>query len=396
MPKVVVFTLLLGPVWALAVTSDKSSQTPSCPQDPETDIDGVSAVGMSLIQVQLQRKADEAVHVEASAGLNSDVESSVPNDVPNLTTQSQLPNIPALLFIKIPRTGSSTMTNIIQRMGERRSLRFMLPVNQEGPFRLGVPGPFPGTRYSLECSPPQHQFDVICNHAIANFGIMKSYLKPNPFIFTILREPTQHVKSPSRNYSSWDDCLDSLDADALNFSAYQRQAHDCFPNKQAFFLGWYDYTGGSREFDNDDSKISEWLSTLDQEMDLIFTLEHYDEGLVLLHEQLQVDLEELRYVIFPQQFAGKEKLVPTEEQEQRLATLNKVDRALYAHANQTFWQRWTDRSNSQREAALMRLKTLNRRLEDACDKGDASQCPPSITRTGDEYIFFLRDLQESC
>mmetsp|Transcript_117288 Transcript_117288/g.203776 ORF Transcript_117288/g.203776 Transcript_117288/m.203776 type:complete len:433 (-) Transcript_117288:53-1351(-) len=346
------------------------------------DIDDSSMAAMSLMQVQLQRTSSTT----QLSNLSMLSHNSSSDEVHQTTTDSKFP---AMLFIKIPKTGSSTLTNIMQRVGQKHALTFMLPQG-EGVRNWGYP--FPGEEYTQACAPPEHQFDVICNHAFANFSLMKAYLKPSVKTFSIVREPSAHVKASSESYESWDACLDKLSSEP-DFSVLGSGSLDCFPNKQALFLGWYDYVGHTTKFDNDTVKINKWLQTLDKEMDLIFLIEHYDEGLVLLREDLKADIGEMKYVIFESggkaETASAEPLIPTEAQEQRLAELNTVDNALYKHANQTFWKRWQKGPTSHYESLLEDLKHLNKQLQNACDRNDTRACPNTTTLRSAEYDMFL-------
>lgn len=305
---------------------------------------------------------------------------------------SEIPLIPPILYLAIPKTGSTTAVNIIHRMGERRSLCFMLP--QDG-RHLGYPFPFPGSDNFLAYGPPQNQIDVMCYHSRLNLRLMEAYLKPNPIVFAHLREPTSLLLAGATNIESWESCLNQLEPLTLNLTL-ATGAVGCFPNHQAFALGWYDFTGMSTEFDKNQSKIKEWLSTLDPRIFDFHLLEHYDEGLVLLREKLQVDLEELKYIILSSAFEEDNHatpIEPTEEELQRIESLNVVDRALYAHFEELFWQKWNEGNVSQREIDLMTLKQINVFTLKACDEGNVQACPPTMHLGYDDYTDRLRKVQ---
>lgn len=274
------------------------------------------------------------------------------------------------------------MINIIHRMGVRRNLSFMLPTDA---INLGFPEDFPGQPQISKYGPPQHQFDVICNHAVFS-TLMYAYLKPHPHVITVAREPTAQMISAYSYFLSdvysWDEYLTILerseeDPRYLDFSRFDAARPDRWKNSQAYDLGWYDFVGRSIEFDNDQTKISEWIATLGPHLSSVILVEYFDEGLALLRQKLQVDIGELPYMIINE---GGKKLSPTEDQLQRLAALGNVDRALYAYLNQSFWQEWSSSEVSQLEADVVTLKDSNQNLQHACNEHDSELCPSSLTR----------------
>jgi len=314
------------------------------------------------------------------------------------TPARHLSSLPPILFAKVHKTGGSSMSNIIHRMGDQRNLTFMLPPDN---VHLGYPQPFPGGHGTSEFGMPHHQYDVICSEAILNTSSMYAYLKPRPHLIIMLREPTDHMIS-ARHYFfpglSWDDYLWRL-SNKKDFNSLERAPAD-HQNLQGFDLGWYDFVGGTTDFDSDQAKINEWLATLDNEVDSVMLTEYFNEGLVLWGQKMQVGLDELTSVPFKvndTRFArsSKPKTYPTEAQYQRLANLSNVDRALYAHFNRSFWHEWFNGTVSKLEADVVRLKRLNEKLQRACDEGDGEGCPPSITMDDVPYTSYLKAKQSA-
>lgn len=297
-----------------------------------------------------------------------------------------LPSIPPILYAKTHKTGSSTMAGIIHRMGDQRNLTFMLPSMNN--VNLGYHGRFLWENGSFYYGLPQHQYDVICNHAVLNSALMYAYLKPRPHLIVSLREPSAQMISAKNFYQgnmSFDDYLELVsnenNLDVSLTITYGRQ------NMQAYDLGWYDFVGGTTGFDNDQAKIGEWLAMLDGEVDSVVLSEYFDEGLVLWRQKMHVGLEEMLYVRFKDNEA---KVQPTDDQYRRIAALNNVDRALYVHFSQRFWQEWFNGTVSELEADVERLKRSNEKLQRACDEGDSEQCPPCFTMDNKDYTAHLK------
>jgi len=298
-----------------------------------------------------------------------------------------LSSIPPILYLKTHKTGSSTLTGIIHRMGDRRNLTFMLPKDAG---HLGYPGPFPGKNGTSEFGLPQHQYDVICNHAVLNTASMYAYLKPRPHLIISLREPSEQMISTYYYYelfrgSSFDDYLQLVNSTSsldVNLTMpFMRQ------NMQAYDMGWYEFVGGTTGFDNDQTKIREWLAMLDSEVGSVVLSEYFDEGLVLWRQKMQVDLEEMVYVRFK---TSETREDPTEGQYQRLAALSDVDRALYGYFSQRFWQEWFNGTVSKLEADVESLKRSNEKLQRACDESDSERCPPCFTMNNIDYTAHLK------
>lgn len=73
-----------------------------------------------------------------------------------------------IVFIKTHKTGSSTLANVMYRFGEKRKLKFMLPVDD---LRLGWPQPFPGN-YVHQTNVTNEEFDIVAHHSVFNHETM--------------------------------------------------------------------------------------------------------------------------------------------------------------------------------------------------------------------------------
>lgn len=382
----------------------------SCAEQLEKEIEGSDAdvsawdggrrnatkVGELDLPVFEVQRADEALHADDAlhAGYSQSL-SALQWRVKALKKQAYDPKAvdarpcPPILYIKTHKTGSSTMANIIHRMIERRNLTVMFP--SDGAL-LGYPFDFPGRAQISLYGQPDHQFDVICNHAVYN-PLMYSYLKPHPFVVTSLRLPTELIISAKSFFvcfkdMEWEEFLNTLESleagsqpEALKWPLTFR-----FKNMQAFDLGWYDFVGNRTDFDSNDIKISEWREYLDKDIESVILAEYFDEGMALLRQKLPVDIEELTYIRMKD---NKAKVAPTESQLQRVALLSNVDRSLYAHFNRSFWQEWFSSNVSQLELDVAALRHLNQQLELACDEGDPQRCPPSISMDSWLYTKYL-------
>lgn len=307
-----------------------------------------------------------------------------------------------ILFIKTHKTGGSTLTNIIHRVGEERGFKFLLPENNKS---LGWPGPFPGTENNVMTA--GHQFDVICNHAVYNHNAMLGFLRetPKPFVFTILRHPIaqidstftyfydrmhQQLTSVDENEDLWEKRIHFMrDIYSNTYTKYSSLEVSLFRNPQASDLGWYEneWSKARTHPQSLNERLDVWIDELD--LDFVMITEHFNEGLVLLRQRLGLNKDDITNLPMKREaYASKS---PTPEQLDELSELLKVDVYLHNRFNATFWEQWENAgSDSMRQAELEELRSKNTQLEDACQKGDNKICTWRVKADNKVYTAYLK------
>lgn len=304
--------------------------------------------------------------------------------------------VPPVAFIKTHRTGSSSIANLLHRLGEEHSMLFLLP-GDEHSNALGWPAPFPGASVGK----PAHQYDMICNNAVFNVKSMTAFLKPAPFFFTALRRPLDQIESSFEFFKppcgqKWEDRVNWLEKlhNNPNDPALSNRAPALlgqFRNSQAHDLGWYERIG-SGSHDHDDEAIAEWIDELEQSLGLVMLTEYFDEGLVLLRRKLNIEVGDLVNLRMKQGVAIKEQ--PTAGQAARLRTVTHVDTVLYDHFNQTFWVEWERAGGYPKlSSELHEIRSRSTALAQACSGDDTTECPWSYRTDSSEYTDFLRKKQ---
>lgn len=316
-------------------------------------------------------------HVRSLARVPSYLLSSVHTRSSNGTPAEFLPPI---IFVKTHKTGSTTIANILFRLGEARQRRFMLGCSQAGcDGHLGWPGPFPGQEAERFWGPPRNQFDIICNHAVYDDKRMRSYTTSSPrgpFLFTVLREPLSQIRSAFEYFkphvTDWASRILAMEAMVPDSSKDAAR----FRNSQARDLGWY-HQAGDASLDSQDELVDEWLASLGRNFSLVVLTEHFDEGLVLLSRKFGVEIEELKYLKVepapvPSRLpltAQKRYVPPAASEAAKILQLSNIDVRLYAHFNRTFWQQWESAGGSAALGAdLDKLRAANDALALACSK----------------------------
>lgn len=318
-----------------------------------------------------------------------------------------------ILFVKTHKTGGSTITNIIHRVGEARGFKFLLPENNKS---LGWPGPFPGAENNLVAT--GHGFDIICNHAVYNHNNMLGFLRenPKPFVFTILRNPVAQIESTfqyffdrmnqklslaAKDFQSdlesvdesadiWDQRIHFLhEVYAHTYSKYTSLEVSLFRNPQASDLGWYENPLSKARIHRESlsERLDRWIYELG--LDFVMITEHFNEGLVLLRQRLGLSRDDIRNLPMKRETYASDS--PTPRQLDELQDLLKVDLYLYNRFNATFLEQWENADGyNERRAELEQLRSMNTQLLDACQKGDKTICPWRVKADNKVYTGYLK------
>lgn len=335
--------------------------------------------------------------------------------------ESRSGSIPPLLFVKTHKTGSSTITNIVHRLGDALDMQFMLPHNN---VHLGWPGKFPVE--SGNYAAPANQYDIICNHAVYNRKQMLAYLTetPSPFLFTILRDPISHLKSAFHYFAAdrsndkslisafseepseeserivlnaisqefangedlWEHRIQLLKQMQQHPEQFSQAARARFLNGQAHDLGWYETSDYKVVAPDED--IQKWVENLG--FDYVMLTDMFDESLVLLKEKLDLTLEQVSNAHFKARHYNDSE--PTAEQHKELQDLSHVDFALYNHYKQKLLKEWERDGHS---TDLDKLKELNKQIANACHHKHMEKCPWEMTADNVEYTKYLKQKQQS-
>ncbi|XP_070778964.1 galactose-3-O-sulfotransferase 2 [Enoplosus armatus] len=281
---------------------------------------------------------------------------------------------PPVVFLKTHKTGSSTVQNMLFRMGERDRSTFAFP---HYTYQFNYPNKF-RAEFVDELPDGSSQYDILCSHMRLDAGQLKQVMPPNTIYITILREPLRTFEAVFSYYTS------TVPAFTLAKKAAERAEHksalsvflespESFwdpkepgnglgKNPQSFDLGL-----NSRQWN------SSWpadLMLLEDTFQLVMIAEHFDESLVLLGALLKLELEELAYVRLnarsPQDVMPLDNITKA-----RIRAWNSLDVLLYDFFLQFFWEKaeryGLERLN--REVAQLRASTDTIRQKCVARKG---------------------------
>ena len=245
-----------------------------------------------------------------------------------------------ILFLKTHKTGSSTLTNILNRYGDKRDLLFALPL--KGTYHFYWPRPF-RLRYAMAFG---REPNILCNHARYNKAPMHwLFPKETTRYITMLREPTVQFESVF-NFFRLEKRIKDLRTVKLPMDSFLQNATFYFEevrmpqlngslnlikNPMLFELGLDTAYHGNL------TVVRNYIRFLLQEFDIVMLMEYFDESLVLLKRRFCWKIEDILYFKLNER-RQKEKGNVTKHMKEQIRTWNWGDVLLYDAFNQTLWE----------------------------------------------------------
>ncbi|XP_041673399.1 galactose-3-O-sulfotransferase 2 [Cheilinus undulatus] len=269
---------------------------------------------------------------------------------------------PPVVFLKTHKTGSSTVQNLLFRMGERDRATFAFPHHS---YQFNYPDKF-RAKFVDELPDGSFQFDLLCSNMRLDIDQLKQVMPKNTIFITILREPLRTFESVFSYYSS------SVPAFILAKKVAEMTGHK---SALSLFLESPEAFWDPKEPGNSLGKNpmsfdlgldgqrwnSTWrtdLALLEETFQLVMIAEHFDESLILLGSLLNLDMEELAYVRLNTR--SPQSVIPLDDgTKDQISSWNTLDVLLYDFFLQIFLEKvekhGLERLNS--EVALLRATT---------------------------------------
>uniref|UniRef100_A0A4X2KED6 Galactose-3-O-sulfotransferase 2 n=2 Tax=Vombatus ursinus TaxID=29139 RepID=A0A4X2KED6_VOMUR len=274
-----------------------------------------------------------------------------------------------IFFLKVHKSASSTIMNILFRFGEQRNLTFALPVNQFS--QLFYPFYFVAEVVEGFKDGTSPSFDIMCHHMRFLKKEVQRVMPNDTFYFSILRSPIHLMESSFMYFKASSSFINAKNLDDfLNHTSkfYNPLRPDSHygRNLMTFDFGF-----------NHNGKVSTHHTQLlaqiiESQFDLVLIAEYFDESMVLLKDSLCWSLDDV--VSFPinQQDASYHSPLSSSTI-QKIQSWNKLDWELYLHFNRTFWERINQsmgREYLQQEVAALRRR--RKQLAKTCLQGEQS------------------------
>ncbi|XP_078000174.1 galactosylceramide sulfotransferase-like [Glandiceps talaboti] len=270
-----------------------------------------------------------------------------------------------ITFLKIHKTGSSTIQNILLRYGYKNDLKFVLP--PQGHY-LGYPNFF-DKKYMIEAK--DGVYNIFCHHARFNNEVITEIMPPNTIYVTILRDPVTVFESAFTYFLIGRRCgYTDKDPEALEkflqdpWSCYNKMARRSHVRNPLFF----DFGMEENHFDNDEV-ISQAIKMIDKKFSLIMIAEYFEESIILLKEHLCWNLEDFKYFKIN---ARNEQSIRqlNDDLRVKISSWNNADVKLYEHFNKTFWTKVREYGEEKMKNEVAMLREKNEFWKNQCLQSD--------------------------
>ncbi|XP_060096852.1 galactose-3-O-sulfotransferase 2-like [Heteronotia binoei] len=280
-----------------------------------------------------------------------------------------------IVFLKVHKSASSTVINILFRFGETHNLTFALPIN--GLHQLNYPHYFTAAVVEQLSPSNDSRFNIMCHH-MRFFKPEVAKVMPNKtFYFSILRNPVQLMESSFTYYkgtsafSKARDLEEFLNQPSQFYNASATDSHYA-KNLMAFDFG-YNHNGNFSA-----KHIQLMLQAIEADFDLLLISEYFDESMVLLKDTLCWDLDDV--MSFPLNSRHNNTKTPlSESTAEKIKSWNKLDWEIYVHFNKTFWEKVDQHIGKERMQNEVRMLQQKReQLAKICLQGSGSVAPKLI------------------
>ncbi|XP_069069713.1 galactose-3-O-sulfotransferase 2-like isoform X2 [Pleurodeles waltl] len=280
-----------------------------------------------------------------------------------------------IVFLKIHKSASSTIMNILFRFGETHNLTFALPRNSV--TQLYYPRYFMAPFVEGYSEDTVEQFNIMCHHMRFQRQEVEKVMPYNTFYFAILRNPVQLMESSFAYYKaisafSRTKTLEEFLADPSLF--YTPRDHDSHyaKNLMTFDFGFNNNGNSSTIY----SQMN--ILAIDAIFNLILIAEYFDESMILLKEALCWKINDV--LSFPLNSRDDStRLTLSENTAEQVKSWNKLDWELYNYFNRTFWEkidRFVGRDRMKQEVAQLRQR--REQLAKTCLEEGSKVDPKSI------------------
>ncbi|CAH1773332.1 unnamed protein product [Owenia fusiformis] len=267
----------------------------------------------------------------------------------------------SIYFLKIHKTGSTTLQGIIMRYGDTRNLTFGL---HYGLASLGYPKPFQKS-FVRRFKDNTSRLDIICHHLRHSDEVFE-VLKPKVKAVTLIRNPTYSFISAFKYYQAWSRrCFGTGNIDAFlsepdRYTRAINYSRAC-QNKQLFDLGMQ--PNNSRNIVEVINKIHE----IDRTFHLVMISEYFKESLILLKHLMNWSFHDIIYFSKNVQNKKTDQVDKTHPRAYKIIKeLNSGDEFMYQYYNRTFWKIIDIFGRDKMDRELAEFNVLQDEMEAVC------------------------------
>ncbi|XP_047143592.1 galactose-3-O-sulfotransferase 3 isoform X1 [Hydra vulgaris] len=290
-----------------------------------------------------------------------------------------------VIFLKTHKTGSSTVTNVLQRYAKLNNLNVALP---QCDHRFCYPKKFDESYIYKHKT--RDTYNMLFNHAVFDKEKMLNIMAPNTKIVTIIREPYAQFDSAAQylnfklyfNLTGRLPLLDEFFELSEDFLKRLIQSTDPAESESAFALAKNPnaFDLGFDVWEETPEYIESVLKSISRDFDLVMITEYMEESLVLLKNELNWNLEDVVFFSHNARQFKEKNTNDIENVTRKILNWNKIDAAIYKHFNQTFW---TKIANSPPDfyTDVNKLKEWNRDLVNQCTGKKTTESSTYLTKS---------------
>ncbi|NXG63198.1 G3ST2 sulfotransferase, partial [Hemiprocne comata] len=280
-----------------------------------------------------------------------------------------------IVFLKVHKSASSTVMNILFRFGETHNLTFAFPSG--GGNQLFYPNHFLA-KFVQGFSPQSPQrFNILCHHMRFLQPEVEKVVSRSAIYFSILRNPVQLMESSFAYYKGASAFSRAHSLEEFLSQPYHFYDPTSSDRHYARNLMTFDF-GFNPDGDVSAERVRHMLNAIEASFDLLLISEYFDESMVLLKETLCWDLDSV--VSFPLNIRdSRTKSQLSDAIVEKIKDWNRLDWEIYTHFNRTFWERIhrdIGRERMQREVQALRERQAE--LARTCLQGTGSVAPKDI------------------
>ncbi|XP_069474191.1 galactose-3-O-sulfotransferase 2-like [Ambystoma mexicanum] len=280
-----------------------------------------------------------------------------------------------IVFLKIHKSASSTVMNILFRFGEAHNLTFALPRGSAS--QLFYPRYFIAPFVEGFSNSKPNQFNILCHHMRFLLPEVEKVMPFHAFYFAILRNPVHLMESSFAYYKASSAfnkprTLEDFLTEPSRF--YNQSASDSHyaKNLMTFDFGFNNNGNSSSLY----SRLN--IVAIESLFNLVLIAEYFDESMILLKDTLCWNMDDVVSFTLNSR-DDKTRLPLSENAREQIKNWNKLDWELYDYFNTTFWNKIDKGIGSERmKQQVSELRQKREELGKTCLQGGSKVDPKSI------------------
>ncbi|KFP44126.1 Galactose-3-O-sulfotransferase 2, partial [Chlamydotis macqueenii] len=280
-----------------------------------------------------------------------------------------------IVFLKVHKSASSTVMNILFRFGETHNLTFAFPTG--GGNQLFYPHPFLARFVQGYSARSPRQFNILCHHMRFLQPEVQKVVSSSAIYFSILRNPVQLMESSFVYYKGTSAFSRAHSLEEFLSQPYHYYNPADSNSHYAKNLMTFDF-GFNPDGEVSPERVQLMLKGIEESFDLLLISEYFDESMVLLKETLCWDLDSV--VSFPLNIRDSSTKSPLSDTiVEKIKDWNRLDWEIYTHFNRTFWERINrDIGQERMQREVKALRERQAELARTCLQGMGSVAPKDI------------------